>query len=144
MLNNSIQRLLNHHPHAHAHDWVRNPLKRSEITPLLAILLTMGVLGFPTLRLGSLKYNVSQHKINNYTITMFRSYWSTKWPFSNTIFSNIMSGRRFELLMSYLHLNDTSQMPDQSDPNHDKLYAYDLSWTELSVLLVKHTHHQGI
>ena len=108
---------LDHHPHAHAHDWVRNPLKRYEIEPLIAILLTMGVLGFPTLRLGSLKYNVPQHKINNYTITMFRSYWSTKWPFSN-----IMSGRRFELLMSYLHLNDTSQMPDRSDPNHDKLY----------------------
>ena len=84
---------LDHHPHARAHDWVRNPLKRSEIEPLLAILLTMGVLGFLTLRLGSLKYNVPQHKINNYTITMFRSYWSTKWPFGNTIFSNIMSGR---------------------------------------------------
>lgn len=33
-----------------------------------------------------------------------------------------MSGRRFELLMSYLHLNDTSKMPDRASPEHDKLY----------------------
>ena len=45
-------------------------MKRNEIEPLLAILLTMGILGFPTLRLGSLKYNVPQHKLINYTITM--------------------------------------------------------------------------
>ena len=57
--------------------------------------------------------------MNNY---LSRSYWSTKWPFSNSTFSNIMSGRRFELLMSYLHLNDISQMPDRSSPNYDKLY----------------------
>ena len=36
-------------------------MKRSEIEPLLAIFLTMGILGFPTLRLGSLKCNVPQH-----------------------------------------------------------------------------------
>uniref|UniRef100_A0A1X7T972 PiggyBac transposable element-derived protein domain-containing protein n=1 Tax=Amphimedon queenslandica TaxID=400682 RepID=A0A1X7T972_AMPQE len=33
-----------------------------------------------------------------------------------------MSGRRFELLMSYLHLNDSKKMPDRDSSNYDKLY----------------------
>ena len=33
-----------------------------------------------------------------------------------------MSGRRFELLMSYLHLNDTSNQPPRSSPTYDKLF----------------------
>ena len=33
-----------------------------------------------------------------------------------------MSGRRFELLMSYLHLNDITKQPPQSSPLYDKLY----------------------
>ena len=33
-----------------------------------------------------------------------------------------MSGRRFELLMRYLHLNDKEKMPPVRSPNHDRLY----------------------
>lgn len=33
-----------------------------------------------------------------------------------------MSGRRFELIMSYLHLNDSEAMPPRSSRGHDKLY----------------------
>lgn len=44
---------LNSHPYSRGHDWLRNPMRREEVDPLLAILLTMGLLGFPTLRFGS-------------------------------------------------------------------------------------------
>ena len=33
-----------------------------------------------------------------------------------------MSGRRFELLMKYLHLNDSQTQPGRDDSNYDKLY----------------------
>ena len=33
-----------------------------------------------------------------------------------------MSGRRFELLLSNLHLNDDLKMPPRDSPNFDKLY----------------------
>ena len=33
-----------------------------------------------------------------------------------------MSGRRFELLMSYLHLNDNESQPTRGSPHYDKLY----------------------
>ena len=51
-----------------------------------------------------------------------RSHWSTKFPFYNDTIRSIMSGRRFELLMSYLHLDDITQQPTRSSPLYDKLY----------------------
>ena len=33
-----------------------------------------------------------------------------------------MSGRRFELLMSYLYLNDNESQPPKGSPHYDKLY----------------------
>ncbi len=51
-----------------------------------------------------------------------RCYWSTKWPFCSNSFSNIMSGRRFEMVTKYLHLNDNTMMPDRSSPEYDRLY----------------------
>ena len=33
-----------------------------------------------------------------------------------------MSGRRFELLLSNLHLNDDQRMPGRDSPHFDKLY----------------------
>ena len=33
-----------------------------------------------------------------------------------------MSGRRFELLLRFLHLNDSRKQPPRGDPNYDKLY----------------------
>ena len=41
---------LQQHPQARAHDWRRAPLTRKE---LLALLLAMGICGFPTLRYRS-------------------------------------------------------------------------------------------
>ena len=57
-----------------------------------------------------------------YTYFIHRSYWSTKWPFNTNIFSDIMSGRRFELIMSFIHLNDSERMPPRESPGYDKLY----------------------
>ena len=55
------------------------------------------------------------------TYTYNRDYWSTKWPFNNRTFSSIMSGRRLELLMSYLHLNNNESQPTRGSPHYDKL-----------------------
>lgn len=33
-----------------------------------------------------------------------------------------MSGRRFELLLRYIHLNDSRKQPPRGDPDYDKLY----------------------
>ena len=52
-------------------------------------------------------------------LIIIRSYWSTKWPFHNDVFTSIMSARRFELLMTYFHSNKQAQC---DSPNYDKLY----------------------
>ena len=54
--------------------------------------------------------------------TTYRDYWSTKWPFYNETLPSIMSGRRFELLLSNLHLNDDEKMPPRGSPHFDRLY----------------------
>ena len=38
------------HRHARGNEWRRNPMDRSEVNPFLAIIITMGVVGYPTLR----------------------------------------------------------------------------------------------
>ena len=57
-----------------------------------------------------------------YNLHICRSYWSSKWPFHTDTFSHIMSGRRFELLMKYLHLNNSEKQPSRSSPDYDKIY----------------------
>ena len=71
--------------HPRVHDWIRQPMTLKEVDALLSIIIAMGIVGYPTIRC-------------NYYFFSFRSYWSQKWPFVNTNFSSIMSGRRFELL----------------------------------------------
>ena len=51
-----------------------------------------------------------------------RSYWSRSWPFSTENFSSLMSSRRFELIMRFLHLNETATQPQRGDIAFDKLY----------------------
>jgi hypothetical protein len=41
---------LNDHKYARANDLKRNPIRREEINTLLAIIITMGKLGYPTIR----------------------------------------------------------------------------------------------
>lgn len=51
-----------------------------------------------------------------------RLYWSRKWPFASDNFSSIMSSRRFELILKFLHFNDSSTQPSKGQTGYDKLY----------------------
>ena len=41
---------LNDLPKAHRHEWIRIPMQREEVDQLLAIIITMGIMRFPTVR----------------------------------------------------------------------------------------------
>ena len=41
---------LSDHPTARAHDWIRTPMSLKEVDALLAMVIDMGIVGFPTLR----------------------------------------------------------------------------------------------
>ena len=41
---------LEKHPNARAHDWLRSPMTLKEVDVLLALLIGMGIVGYPTLR----------------------------------------------------------------------------------------------
>ena len=105
---------LQEHKHARENQWKHNPMNREEVNVLLSVLIVMGVVGFPTQRYI--------YMYNLLTLCVPRSYWSTKWPFNCDIFKGIITGRRFELLMRYLHLNDKDKMPPTGSPSHDKIY----------------------
>ena len=53
------------HPHARGNNWQRNPLTFQEINPFLAIIITMGIIGLPTIRYYENVYS------NKYKITSF-------------------------------------------------------------------------
>ena len=55
-------------------------------------------------------------------IILYRSYWSNSWPYQNNNFRDIMSSHRFELLLKFLHLNDSKKQPARGQPGYDKLY----------------------
>ena len=55
-------------------------------------------------------------------LLVIRSYWSTSWPFANENFSRVMSSRRFELLLKFLHLNNSDTQPLRGETGYDKLY----------------------
>ena len=46
----SIEPYLQQHCHAQGNEWVKHPMTRDEVDSLLSIIITMGVIGFPTLR----------------------------------------------------------------------------------------------
>ena len=52
----------------------------------------------------------------------FRCYWSKQWPFNNSNFASLMSSRRFELVLRFLHLNDSQAQPKRGQQGFDKLY----------------------
>ena len=51
-----------------------------------------------------------------------RSYWSNGWPYQNDNFRSIMSSCWFELILKFIHLNDSRQQPARGEPGYDKLY----------------------
>lgn len=55
-------------------------------------------------------------------VQAIRSYWSKSWPFSSDNFSSLMSSRRFELILQFLHLNDSEMQPRRGAAGFDKLY----------------------
>ena len=57
-----------------------------------------------------------------YFTLMYRSYWSNSWPYQSNNFRDIMSSCRFELLLKFLHLNDSRRQPARGQPGYDKLY----------------------
>ena len=107
---------LEEHKFACANDLKKRPMERREVNVLLAIFLTMGILGYPSIRYSLIFTKNTRHW------DYIRSYWSTKWPFHNGILSSLMSGRRFELLLRYIHLSDSRKQPPRGDPDYDKLY----------------------
>ena len=57
-----------------------------------------------------------------YCSTFCRSYWSKSWPFTSDNFSSLMSSRRFELILRFLHLNNSETQPQRGEAGFDKLY----------------------
>ena len=59
---------------------------------------------------------------NTYMYLFYRSYWSKSWPFNSNNFASLMSSRRFELILRFIHLNDSATQPKRGEPGFDKLY----------------------
>ena len=53
---------------------------------------------------------------------MYRSYRSKLWPFTSCNFSSLMSSRRFELILRFLHLNNSHTQLARDQPGLNKLY----------------------
>ena len=67
-------------------------------------------------------YHHKHEKVMTYFTLIYRSYWSNSWPYQSNNFREIMSSRRFELLLKFLHLNDSRRQPARGQPGYDKLY----------------------
>ena len=65
-------------------------------------------------------YTCSNKMLNHYILC--RSYWSKNWPFNSHNFASLMSSRRFELILRFIHLNDSETQPSRGYPEFDKLY----------------------
>ena len=52
----------------------------------------------------------------------YRDYWSSAPDLNDPYISKLMSVNRFGWLLSNIHLNDNTLMPNRGDPNFDKLY----------------------
>ena len=74
--------------------------KHNTILRFIALIITMGVVNYPSI----------QH------------YWSTKWPFTTSTFSSVMSRDRFLLLLKFLHLANNEDQVERGQPGHDKLF----------------------
>nr|XP_023016389.1 piggyBac transposable element-derived protein 4-like [Leptinotarsa decemlineata] len=52
----------------------------------------------------------------------YKDYWSSGPDLKDHYVSSLMSVKRFSWLLSHVHINDNSAMPDRGSPNFDKLY----------------------
>jgi len=53
---------------------------------------------------------------------LIAQYWSKNPLYSTPLFGLVMSRNRFQLLLSMLHFNDSTQQPSRDDPLQDKLF----------------------
>lgn len=77
-----------------------NPVTTDEIKKFLGLNIIMGLKRLPS----------------------YREYWSLNSQLNDSYVSSIMPVKRFSLLLSNLHLNDSSNEPKRNDPKFDKLY----------------------
>lgn len=49
-------------------------------------------------------------------------YWSSDPFFCVSEIADVMTSKRFKMILKNLHLNDNSQMPKKGEPQFDKLY----------------------
>ena len=56
-----------------------------------------------------------------YMYLFYRSYWSESWPFNSNNFASPMLSRRFELILRFIHLNDSATQPKRGEPGFDKI-----------------------
>ena len=54
--------------------------------------------------------------------TRIEDYWSKSWPFATKAFSSIMSRNRFQLMLHFLHLNDSKFCRKRGQQGYDPLY----------------------
>lgn len=52
----------------------------------------------------------------------YKDYWSSGPDLNDAFICSIMSQKRFGWLLSHIHVNDNSVMPNYTSPNFDKLY----------------------
>ena len=84
-------------PDSFLHQW--KATDRAELLTLLAVVILMGVVHKP----------------------IFAIYWSTESLISIPIFSQIISGDRFLILMRFVHFADNKNI-NLAEPVHSKLY----------------------
>ena len=54
--------------------------------------------------------------------TRIEDYWSKSWPFATKAFSSIMSQNRFQLVLRFLHRNDSKFCRKRGQQGYDPLY----------------------
>ena len=55
---------LQEHRHARGHSWTKNPMTIEEVDPLLAVLILMGLVNYPTIRYTQITYKHIENKLN--------------------------------------------------------------------------------
>lgn len=79
---------------------IRNPTDQNEMTVFLGLNIMMGIKLLPS----------------------YRDYWSARPEIRDAFISKYMSVNRFGWLLTHLHTNDNSSMPNRGDDNYDKLF----------------------
>ena len=86
-------------PHSIVHEW--KPTDADEMKAFLGLCIIMGIIYKPRIWM----------------------YWSTDSVYNTPIFGQVMSRRRFQLLLKFLHFqNNQEQQCNSNDPQRDRLF----------------------